>query len=113
MAMSGTPVPTLSQDAKQLNLEWRANDPVDLSFIIRATDLSGPYTAEIRDKPNRRGNLLATLTVAATLVGSDTLFRLTLADSSPIRQNAFYDLQQVGGRTLLAGMVIVIEDVTV
>lgn len=111
--MAGTATPTLSQDAQDLNLKWRAYDAVDLSFKVLAADLSGPYAAEVRDSPNRSGKLLATLTVVATLVGSDTLFRLTLADSSKVRSNAFWDLQQDGGRTILGGQVIVVEDVTV
>lgn len=106
------PTPTLSQEAENLNLKWRAFDPVDLVFIVLDVDWSGAYTAEVRDAPNRDGRLLASLVVTATYIAPDTRFRLVLADSSPVPNGGYWDLQATAGPTRLAGRVIVVQDVT-
>lgn len=126
-----TPVVTLSQDAEELNLKWRYDDVVSMSFLVVDVDWSGTYRAHVRDQPNRTGRLLAELSVTATYISDPTnavlasllledpglsgvtQFQLDLADSSAVRGGAFWDLQQDGGPTRLAGTVIVVQDVTV
>jgi hypothetical protein len=106
----------LSQDAEQLNLEWVEADPVSLAFRVAAADWSGTYTAQIRARHKAVGELIGTLTVTAVLDGADTLFTLTLteAESGEIVSGQYYwDMQQVGGVTRLAGYVSVKQQVTV
>lgn len=109
----GTPVPELSQDAEELDLKWRSHDVVNMTFTVADVDWAGTYKAQVRDRPSRKGALLAELNVTATLVDGDTLFTLALADSSTVPNGGFWDLQQVGGPTRLAGRVIVVQDVTI
>lgn len=106
------PTPTLSQEAEELNLQWVANDPVDVSMVALDVDWSGTYKAEVRDQPNTRGRLLAALDVTATLVDTDTHFRFVLADSSTVPNGGFWDCQQDDGPTRFAGRVIVVQSVT-
>lgn len=106
------PTPTLSQEAQSLHLKWVAFDPVDLTFTVLDVDWSGAYTAQVRDAPNRDGRLLASLIVTATYVAPDTRFRLVLADSSPVPNGGYWDLQAAAGPTRLAGRVFVVQDVT-
>lgn len=110
----GTPIPEISQDAQELNLRWRAHDPVDLSWKVKNADWSGTYRAEVRNAPNRAGQLLGTFVVTATYDAPSamTQFRLQMADSSQVKGDAWWDLQQASGPTRLAGRVFVVPDVT-
>jgi hypothetical protein len=119
--MSGTPIPELSQDAAALNLRWRANDAVSLSWRVRNVDWTGTYRAEVRDKPSRAGALLGTFVVVTAFDATPTpeaplgktTFTITMADASDVKGDAWWDLQEDGGRTKLAGRVFVTPDVTV
>lgn len=104
--------PVLSQETQRLDLKWVAFDPVDLEFWVADVDWHGVYTAQVRAEPHRHAKLLAELTVTATYTAPDTHFSLTLADSSKVPSGGYWDLQEEGGPTRLAGRVIVTADVT-
>lgn len=104
----------LSQVAQSLDLQWTANDPVSLSFVVQGADWSGTYLAQVRLGPDRSSGLLATLSVSAVYAAPNTTFVLTLANSSGVPlSGGFWDLQQVGGVTRLAGKVFVVKDVSI
>lgn len=103
----------LSQEALRLDLAWTANDPVSLRFKWPIDNLSGTYTAPIKDA-ERDGNLVKSLTVVATwfppLGGEDgyTQFDLTMseADSAQVEIGSYWwSLTKTGGATILFGRV--------
>lgn len=110
------PTPTLSQEAKPLDLQWNQGDAsFDQSLVVRGEDWTGTYKAEIRAGPNTTFRLLATLNVTATHSGaadSDTTIRFQLADTTLVPHGGWYDCRQVGVRTRFAGRVIVKQGVT-
>lgn len=111
--VSGT---VISQDASELGLRWVQGDVVGLQFTVEDNDWSGSYTAQIRRSRNASAQLLGTLTVTATLNGTDTDFTLAMSalNSAAIPHGTYYwDLQQTGGVTRLWGSVEVKPQVTV
>ena len=103
----------LTQQAGRLDVAWTFGDPVSLEFKWMDDDMSGSYTAPIKDQ-ERGGNLLTTMTVTATwfppIGGAQgyTRFQLTLSQVNsalvPIG-NAWWSLTRVAGATVLAGRV--------
>lgn len=108
---------SLSQTPEPLDLNWTFGDPIDLQFDVLSVDWSGAYTAMVRHGRGREAPLLLTLTVVATYTNPNTHFRLTataLASADvPAGGTYWWDLQQTGGRTRLAGRVFVDPDITV
>lgn len=114
--MATTPV--LGNDLYFLDLQFVQGDPYDNSFRFVGLDYSGDYVAQIREQASPTSTLLATLTVTATLDGDDTVIRLQLdaedndlPPTTPSRRWR-WDLQQVGGTTLMRGSVAVFGEVT-
>jgi hypothetical protein len=107
----------LSQAALRLDLAWTQGDPVSLSFRWPDEDVSGSYTAPVRDK-ERGGTLLKNLGVTATYfppsggAAGYTLIMLTMSqvDSAAVPAGDWYwSMTRVGGATLLAGRVNVAD----
>lgn len=103
----------LTQAALRLDLAWTQGDPVSLSFRWPDDDLSGSYTAPVKDA-ERGGNLLKELTVTASYfppsggAAGYTLFLLSMSqvDSAAIEVGDYWwSLTKTGGATLLAGRV--------
>lgn len=107
----------ISQDAKELGLEWVQGDPISLTFIVVDVDWSGDYISQVRRRQNPNAELLGTFTVVAVYTpGSGTEITLTMSenDSSLIPAGDFFwDMQQVGGVTRLRGVAHVVAEVTV
>lgn len=103
----------ISQAAEWLDVEWNLDDPVSLQFTVADVDWTGTYVAQIRASQDNDAELLATFVVTATLVGADTAFTLTLADSTTVpRSGGHWSLKEVGGVTRLIGRVIVLASVS-
>ena len=107
----------ISQDAKELGLEWVQGDPISLAFLVLEADWSGTYISQVRRKQNPNAELLGTLDVTAVFTpGVGTAFTLTMPEneSQAIPGGNFnWDMQQVGGVTRLRGTVHVVSHVTV
>lgn len=120
----------LDVDAARINLKAHERDPLSFKFIIGA-DWSGTYTAQIRVAQERTSTLLGTLTVVANLLDAaevaayaalgistkightEFTLSMTAAANTMPPGTAWWDLQQTGGVTRLAGKFIVIPEVTV
>ncbi len=106
-------MPVLSQAAEELDLEWTRDDPVSLAFRVQGANWSGSYSAPIKAVQKESASTLATLTVTAIWVPIDPIdgkaytdFTLSLANSTPVQVNAFWELQVTGGVTRLEGRVL-------
>jgi hypothetical protein len=107
----------LSQVAGRLDVAWTAGDPVSIEFHWPVDNLVGDYVAPVKDK-ERDGTLIKNLTVLTTwfppFSGADgyTRFQLTMseADSAGVAIGYWWwSLTRVGGATLLAGRVNVVD----
>jgi len=103
----------LSQEAARIDLAWTQADPVSLEFHWPDEDLSGAYTAPVKNK-ERGGTLIESLTVVATwfppLGGAPgyTRFQLTMSevDSGGVAiGDWWWSLIRTGGATLVYGRV--------
>ena len=106
----------ISQDAKELGLEWVQGDPISLAFTVADVNWGGTYTAQVRRRQNPTSDLLGTLTVQATYTaGVGTAFQLTmtaLLSANIPAGDFFWDMQQTGGVTRLRGVAHVVAQVT-
>ena len=107
----------ISQDAKELGLEWVQGDPISLAFTVAVVDWTGTYIAQVRRRQNPTSELLGALTVMAVFVpGTGTEFTLTMSSANSALIPAgdfFWDMQEVGGVTRLRGVAHVVAHVTV
>jgi hypothetical protein len=110
-------VALISQDAKELGLEWVQGDPISLHFIVETVDWTGTYIAQVRRRQNPTSELFGTLVVTATFTaGVGTAFTLSMSTGNSAHVPAgdlYWDLQQVGGVTRLRGIAHVVAQVTV
>lgn len=103
---------TLSQEPHPVDLAYRAGDPISLAFSIADLNVADSYIAQVRRTP--KSGVLTTLTVTAVFEDPDTAFTLTAPASSTVGTDGdqYWDLQRVGGTTLLAGRAHVSADVS-
>ena len=100
---------SLSQASLRLDLEWNQGDPVSLLFLWPDEDLTGSYTALIRDA-EVYGDIVGELTVITTFVsGEGTEFALQDFDATIQIGRYWWSLTEDGGVTRLAGRVDVLD----
>lgn len=104
---------TISQAAEPVDLEWVEGDPISLSFTIESVDWSGSYLSQVRTSADA-STVALTLTVSATLDGSDTDFVLSAtAVANTLTAGRYaWDMQQVNGVHRMGGTVFVRQRVT-
>lgn len=103
----------LAQSETELDLQWVAEDPINLSFTVQNVDWSGTYRVQVRKVADPNSPLLCELTVVATFITPNTNFHFTRdADESEKPGECRWDMQKVGGITYLRGTAHILKNVT-